>query len=478
MDKTHDLTVGPISFHMRRIAIPGMIGSFFITMYNIIDGVWAGKIGIERSQINSLGDFFTQTGDVKGLSALSVTFPIFLIIVGLSIGISAATVALVGNELGKRNPEAAKRYLTQAFVYGFLVSFLVWLIIPFLDVFFYLVGLEDPEVIRYAKEYIKVILYGNVFFCFGEICRAGLVSRGETRTHRNLAVISCLLNMVLDPVFMYGWGPIPAMGLSGIALVSVFLQAVGTVLMLFRLMKFKVFEGVDITYFYPNWKLLRTIAQQSFPPMLNLGMVAFLMGLVNSYALTFEGAVGAAAYGVGLRIEQVALIPSLGIQMAISSIASQNNGAQQIDRIRELYQFSLVVGLVVLLVVMMPIAYLFPRPIIMLFTAEPETIEIAVYYLRVCSFTFYAYLLIIFSGSVFQALKVPHFLNFITLGRNCVLPFLTFYLFSTVFDMGLRGVWFGILFNNWLSALCAVGLYFYCMKRRENEIRRLRRSDG
>ena len=461
--KARDLTTGSIRTHMAQLAWPAITGSLFTTLYNVVDTMWAGKLGLDWTNVKRIGEFWQQSGDVLALTGLSVSFPIYLVMLAISIGLMNGTLALIGNHLGRKDQQQVHSYFAQALLYACIVSAVFLAVLPVLPLLLNLMGAKDPVVIRYASEYIFTIVAGNILFAISFVFSAVLVSGGDTRTQRNVAVISFFLNIVLDPLLMFGWGPIPELGIRGIAIATLLSHFLGIAIMYFRLRSYQAFAGMNLCSFAPRWNILRTIAAQSLPPTLNMAIVSFLLGLVNRYANIYGGSAAVAAYGISLRIEQIALLPSIGVRTALTSIASQNNGAGKIDRMERAYRVAVVAGLLFLLFVMLPIGWLFPQPILQLFTRDAPTIAIAKSYLAVCVLTFFAYMLINFSGSIFQACQVPQILFYLTLARNCILPLLTFVLFPKIW--GLKGLWFAILFNNWLIAVIAVWLCLRILRR-------------
>ena len=475
---SQDLTVGSIGKHIKNIAVPSMVGSIFLTLYNVVDTIWAGKMGINVSEIfashegdiwGALIAFLQASGNSKALTALSVTFPVFLIILALSIGVMSGTLALIGNALGSKDKHASSTYLVQAFLYAVMASAIMFLIIPIFPYIMNLMKLHDETVRSFATQYLNTIIYGGIFFSAGMVANAGLISRGDSKTQRNVSIATFFLNIILDPIFMLGFGPIPAMGIAGIALATIISQALAFVVYMIKLHKYKAFEGLTADSWKPHWKTLGQIAAQSLPQTLNMGIIAFLLALVNVYALKFGGTTAAAAYGVSLRIEQIALIPSMGVRTALASIGSQNNGAKKIDRMRHTYKIALVIALGLLIFIMLPLSLIFPRQALSIFTQDPAVLDVGVSYLKVCFFTFYAYMLYSLSGAVFQAIKKPYWIMIMTLIRNCIFPFITFPMLSAKF--GLQGVWYGIFINNWIIAIASFILYLILMRKRDNEVR-------
>ncbi|MEM9423722.1 MAG: MATE family efflux transporter [Spirochaetota bacterium] len=448
-----DLTQGSIRKHMNHLALPSILGSLFTTLYNVVDTFWAGKVGLSSPQ--TFSELFHYAGDVRALTGMTVSFPIFLIMLSLSIGLLNGAIGLFGNAIGQKNNTLLHTYFAQSLIYALIVSLLLLLSLPLLPLFFSLMGAHDPVVLSYAHKYISTIIAGSSLFTFTFVFSAALIARGNTKTQRNISIFNFFLNMILDPLFLFGFGPIPAMGLRGIAIATLISQLLGLLVMYIKLRDYQAFSEINCKLLAPKWPVLGLIARQSIPPTLNMAAVSFLLGLVNRYANTYGGAPAVAAYGISLRIEQIALIPSMGVGTALTSIASQNNGAGKIDRMLSAYRIALLAGLVFLIGIMMPLGWFFSETIAGLFTQDPATIAIAKKYLGVCVLIFFAYMLITFSGSIFQAAQIPQVLSYLTIARSCILPLLTFTLFPVTFGLGLDGLWLAILFNNWLAGLIA-----------------------
>ncbi|WGK70131.1 MATE family efflux transporter [Candidatus Haliotispira prima] len=473
-----DLTEGSVRKHMSRLALPSILGSLFTTLYNVVDTVWAGKVGLDMSGVDGISDFLSRSGDVRALTGMTVSFPIFLVMLALSIGLMSGTLALIGNVLGRKDRQKADTYFAQALLYAIAVSVLLLLVLPFLPSLFRLMGADDQVVIGYAHEYISTIIAGSILFSVNFVFTAALIARGDTKTQRNVSIINFFLNIVLDPLFLFGFGPIPAMGLRGIALATLLSQSLGLVVMYVKLRRYHAFAGMSRASFRPRWDILGTIAKQSMPPSMNMAITSFLLGMVNRYAYLYGGSAAVAAYGISLRIEQIALIPGMGVSTALTGIASQNNGAYKIERIKSAYRLALLAGLLFLLFIMLPLGWLFPEAVVRLFTTDAETVGVAKVYLGISVFTFFAYMLITFSGSIFQACQVPYILMYLTVSRSLILPLVTFTLFPVVLKMGLNGLWSAILLNNWLAAIAAFLLCLWILRKRKREAVALRDSES
>ena len=138
--KAEDLTVGPIRTHMARLAWPAITGSLFTTLYNVVDTMWAGRLGIDLAKVRSISEFWGLAGDFRALTGLSVSFPIYLVMLAISIGLMNGTLALIGNHLGRKDQQKAHSYFAQALLYACIVSAVFLAVLPALPLLLALMG--------------------------------------------------------------------------------------------------------------------------------------------------------------------------------------------------------------------------------------------------------------------------------------------------------------------------------------------------
>ncbi len=436
MSSTLDLIGEPIPRLIRKIAIPASVGMIFNTMYNIVD------------------TYFGQFLSTEGLAALSLSFPLFFVILAAGLGIATGATALISNALGAGDEETAARYQAQAISFG-VISSIVLTIVGLLvaEPAFRFMGADDL-VLPLAMDYMRVILFGTVFFLLNAIVNAGLNSRGDTKSYRNVLFIGMILNIGLDPLLLFGFAPlgIPYMGAAGIALATVIIQGVSLVYMLWRARKQGSLRGMSVGDYIPKGKFFGEIAVQGIPASINMMTVALGMFVINFFIARSGSTKGLAAYGVALRIEQIALLPSAGLHTAILTLVGNNFGAKQFDRVRETFRTALKYGVIVMagsLAVILPLAGVLMRQ----FTDDPEVIAIGRTYLYIEGLVYYAYVLLFGSVSFMQGLKRPMPAIYVGIYRQLIAPAVVFYLFAEVFNWGLLGIWWGIFAVTWSAAL-------------------------
>lgn len=424
-----DLTKGSLAKHLKSLAIPVSVGYLFNTMYNIVDSFWAGRLSTDS------------------LAALSLNFPLFMFVMALGVGFSAASGALIANAIGSGDREKAKVYLSQSISLAFLLSLISSiLLLIFLEDIFVLLKAKD-HVLEGAVSYGRIIVIGMPFINLTPVISSALSSRGDTKSYRNTLILGFLLNIGLDPLFMYGLH----MNEAGVALATVLIQIISMVYLTIKVMKAEGFKGLKTEDFIPKNSYVKEIVEQGVPATAN-----FLTMSLGTFVITwFIAAFGrdpVAAYGAAIRVEQIALVPAAGLNIALGAMVGQNNGAKKLDRVISSYKLSLLGGFIIMMIILPPVL-IFGRQIISLFTETTEVVRIGYEYLLLQGITFYSYIILFQSNALLQGLKKPALIMWIGLYRQIAAPAVIFYIMAFVMGMRERGVWIGLIFINWSAAL-------------------------
>ena len=445
---SQDLTQGSIAKHIQTITIPASVGFFFSTMYNIIDTYFAGRIGDEA------------------LAGMSASFAAFFIIIAVSMGIATATTSLVANHLGSKNYAEAKEYYLHGIIMGLIggLTLTVLGIIsakPLLSVMHL-----SPEVLKYALDFLYVTFAGTIFFVMAGVLNSYLNAIGNTKVYRNLLIASVFLNILLDPWLLYGGFGVPALGIGGIALGTVIVQILECIYLVIYLRKQKIFEGLT-NGFKLQTKILKELFFQAVPSSLNMMNVAIGSYIIN-YFIAIFGANALAGYGVAIRIEQIALIPAIGLNIAALSIIGQNNGAKKFDRVRETIKTSLYYGLYIFVFSMIVILG-FGKYIFLAFTTSTEISSIGMHYLYFALAIFMAYIISFVTSSALQGIKFPNRALIANVLRQIILPIIIFPLMIYTFNLGMNGLWWALLVVNWIGAIVSIYITNRSIKARELE---------
>jgi len=446
MNENLDLTQGEIGCLIRKIAIPSSVGFLFNTLFNIVDTLYASYIGS------------------NAVSGLTLSFPIFFILISIGSGMGTGTVALISNLLGEKDIKKARDISKDSISLGIILSFFItFLGIIFTGTVFKFLNAPSETAI-YGIKYIHIIIGGSVFFILNNSLNAILSAQGDTKSYRNFLILGFFLNLILDPLFIIIFN----MGIAGLALSTVFIQVVGTFYLLKKVIRSDLFLKVKLQLKRPDFQHYLDIWKQGFPASLNMMSIALGVFVINYFALDVGGSSAVAGYGISMRVEQMALLPTIGLNIAILSITGQNFGAKNLDRVKKVYKLGLIYGLIIMTTAMF-IIYPFSRYFLKLFTKDLEVIKYGVTYLNIETFTLNSYVFLNISVAILQGLKKPNFVIFIGIYRQFLLPFLLFPILIDLFQKPIYGIWVGILIVNWSAAIILVLYTIYTLKTYEKK---------
>ena len=445
MVKSLDFTSAHIPSLVRRLAIPASVGFMFNTLFNVVDTYYGGQIS------------------TSALAAMSLTFPVFFIILSMGIGMGTGTTALISQSLGAERHNEADKYGLQAISFSIINSILLTIIGLVISPYLFIILGATSDYLDIATKYMNIILWGTIFFLINSIFNALLNARGDTKTYRNYLIVGFFLNVIFDPWFMYGGLGFPALGIRGIALSTVLIQSFGTVYMIFVCRKRKVFQNTPFSDFIPNRKYFLALFGQGFPASLNMLTVAIGIFVITYFAGQF-GKEAIAAYGIATRIEQIALLPTIGLNIAALTLAGQNMGANLPERVFESWRVNIKYGLVIIMIGIISV-FLFSSQLMAAFTNDIKVIGIGIEYLHIAVLFFCAYIFLNISVSTLQGMKKPAYAIFVGAYRQFLIPIPLFFLFAIYFGWGTKGIWWGVFVANWSAAIFT---YFYTRNKISN----------
>ena len=282
-----------------------------------------------------------------------------------------------------------------------------------------------------------------------------LQAHGDSVSLQRAMMVAFVANVGLNPLFIYGVpGVLPGLGLSGIAVATVISQTGVMVFLLTKVLKLPAILGASTAELRPNVAKFREIFLQMIPTS-SAFVVMFFSGFVVQYALKGFGEHAIAAFGIALRIEQILLLPVLGMTGALLPIAAQNFGAGDHDRVRQAVWFCWKLGFV-MTIGAAPILWFGGGAVMSLFTDDQQVIQVGVSYLRVDSFLFPLYMMLFAINSFLQAMKRPIWTLWISIYRQGFGVAFFVWLLIGVVGMDVWGVWLGIgiaVATGWVIAL-------------------------
>lgn len=433
-----DLTTGTMAGHFRALAIPAAFGMLFATLYNIVDVYYAGMLSTDA-----------QAG-------LAIGYQAFFVLMAVGFGLGSALSALVSNAKGSKNESQTQNLVAQGLTFGVIatmVSMVVgWIIGPHL-----IALVSEPGAYRdAATEYFRwlIIALPGFFMAYGG--NGILQAHGDSRSMQRALMVAFFANIALNPLLMFGiLGVWDGMGFNGIAVATIISQTGVMLFIVSRIMRLAVMQSVALSAFQPQRASFAQIIAQLIPASSAM-MVMFVSGFVVQFALKEFGGYAVAGYGVALRIEQILLLPVLGMTGALLPIAGQNFGAGEYDRVRAALRFCWITGFA-MTAVATPALLLGGGIAMSVFTDDPDVISVGASYLAVDAFLFPVYMMLFSTNSLLQALKKPIWTLWISIYRQGFGVAFFIWVFIGLLNFTVWGVWLGIaaaVTSGWVLSLC------------------------
>ena len=436
LSKSINLTKDPIWSLLKNVTIPASVGSLFQTFYNLVDTWFAGRISAEA------------------ISAIAKSFPIYFTIIAVGVGIGAATNACIGNLIGQKKLNRASLFIAQSVVFALFTSVIVTLF--GLNASTFLLGVmgSDAAGIALTKEYLDIIFYGTFIVMIQISLNGALNAQGDTRSYRNVLIFSFFLNIFLNPLFIWGYGIVPAFGIGGLAVATVISQSIGTIYLAYKINSCKLKKYLTIRCFLPKPGMLKELFSQALPIMFSMLFIG--VGIFNIlYFIGQFGDLATAGYGAALRVEQVFLLPVIGLNTAVLSIGGQNFGAKKYNRIRELYTKALVFGSSFMAVAGI-ILFFGAEFFVSQFTDNQEAIIHGAIYLKVAALIAPIYPVFFITTAVFQALKKPIYSLYLSILRLTAFPFLSLWYMINIRGGDYADIFYTIMATNWFMGISLI----------------------
>ena len=446
MSKKLNLTKDPIWYLLQKVTIPASVGSLFQTFYNLVDTWFAGRISAEA------------------IGAIAKSFPIYFVIIAVGVGIGAATNASIGNLLGAKKTNQASLLVAQSIVFAIIISIIVTLFGLNASNFLLTVMGSDLQSIILTREYLDIIFYGTFIVMIQISLNGTLNAQGDTKSYRNVLIFSFFLNIILNPIFIWGYGFIPAFGIGGLAIATVISQLIGTVYLAYKVNSCKLRKYLYIQCFIPQFELLKDLLSQAVPIMFSMLFIG--VGIFNIlYFIGQFGELATAGYGAALRVEQVFLLPVIGLNTAVLSIGGQNFGAKEFYRIKELYFKALLFGCSFMVAAGI-IIFFGAEFFVSQFTNNSEAIYHGAIYLKIAALIGPIYPVFFITTAVFQALKKSIYSLYLSILRLTAFPFLSLWYVINVRGGNYNDIFYTIMATNWLMGLAVLSFIPFFFRKK------------
>ena len=422
MSQENKMGTMPVKRLLVTMSLPMIISMLVQALYNIVDSVFV-------SMINQ-----------AALTAVSMAFPIQNLLIAVSAGTCVGVNALLSRSLGERNAKNANL----AAVNGLFLAFVSFLFFALFGIFgarfFFESQTDNPVIIEYGIQYLQIVCIFS-FGLFGEMMFERLLqSTGQTFYCMITQGTGAIINIILDPILIFGLLGVPAMGIRGAAAATVFGQIVAMVLA--AMLNHAKNKDVRISFkgFSPHKRTISIIYQVGVPSIIMQSISSVMTFGLNKILISFsETAV--AVFGVYFKLQSFIFMPIFGLNNGMIPIIAYNYGARNKKRIMETVRLSIGIAVGIMLIGLAVFQLMTPQ-LLMLFQADADMLSTGVPALRIISlsFLFAGYCIIV--GSVFQAMGNGVYSLIISVARQlvCILPLA--YFFAQVF--GLHAVWYSI----------------------------------
>ena len=441
----------PVNKLMIRMGIPMILSMALQAVYNIVDSAFVGNM---------------KVGSEAALNALTLVFPVQMLMVAVAIGTGVGMNALLARTLGQENPQKAAKVAGNSLFLGVII-YAVCLLFGVFGVKAYISSQSgDPQVISMGIRYLRiccVLSFGVIFFSLFEKL---LQATGRSLYSTIGQVVGAVVNIILDPIMIYGIGPVPEMGVEGAAYATVIGQIVSAVLLFIFHKKFnKEFEQ-GLSYMKPEGTIIREIYSIGLPAIIAQALMSIMVYVMN-LILKFNAA-AQTAYGLFYKVQQFVLFLAFGLRDAITPIIAFAYGRGSKKRINDGIKYGLIYT-IALMIFGILVTEIFPGTFARLFNAGPSR-EYFIQAMRIISISFlFAGINVAYQG-IYQALNGGIESLVISLLRQLViiLPLAgVFSVFVRNGQMGVSLIWWAFPITEFLS--CMVG-YVLLKRIKKNRV--------
>lgn len=444
-DKLGTMPIGKLLVVM---SVPMMISMLVQALYNTVDSMFVGHLS------------------ENALTAVSLAFPFQNVMTALGVGTGVGVNAMVSRKLGQGDRETAERTANIQLFLSACYTVLFVIIGLFFARKFFELQTNVAEIIDYGEQYLSICTMFCVGVFYGQNLEKLLIATGNSVQSMICQASGAVLNMILDPLLIFGLGPFPALGVRGAAWATVIGQCFAAALAYFYNVRCNQATRFSIRKVLPDWKILRQVYAVGIPSMLTVCLNSVMSFGMNAIVLTFN-TTAVAVYGVWLRLQYFAFMPVFGLNMGTISIYSYNFGAGNFPRIKKTLRLALLTGGAFTLAIAL-VYELLPSAMLGLFNASDFMLSIGVPALRICGIS------LLFGGlsqiyaSSYQTMGYSGLSLLVNACRQAFLPLPLAWLLSRTGVLG--NVWFSLVISEIATCILSFFLSRFVMKQAQHKI--------
>lgn len=440
----------PIIKLIFNMSLPAVLSMTILAMYNIVDSIFIGN--------------YSQ----KGLTAMSLVYPLQLVLISVSVGTAVGVNSLVSRKLGEKsfneaNSAATHGLVTCLFSYVLFLLLGIFAVRPFMSLFS-----EDAQIVQYGVDYLMIVLCFSVFSIIQVMIEKTLQATGNMIYPMLFQMVGAVVNIIFDPLLIFGIGIFPECGVAGAAIATVFGQFCGMVFAVIVL--FTKNHAVKITFkgFKLSAVVLKQIYGVGFPSIIMQSISAVMMLGLNTVFTMADSAVSVTVLGVYFKLQSFVFMPCFGLNQGVLPVIGYNYGARNRKRVFQTLNCGIVVAATIMILGML-MMWLIPDKLISMFGGDQSMMDVGVRAFRIISLCFVPAAVSILFITLFQAVGKGFRGLFISIARQLVVLLPVAIILSIT--VGVDSVWFAFPIAE-VASLLVASLFFFDLKR--NDFKKLK----
>ncbi|MCI8471337.1 MAG: MATE family efflux transporter [Clostridia bacterium] len=439
MDETKKLGTEKLLKLLLKYSIPSIVGMLINAIYNIVDRIFIG-------QSPDLGSM--------GIGALTITFPIYIVIMGIALLFGNGGSILFSIHLGKQQDETAKKMLGISTSLIIISAFAITIIgIIFIDPVLKVFGAEGI-LFDYSKQYILIILLGSIFQCLALGLNNFIRADGHPKTSMITMLLGAIINIILDPIFIYVF----KWGMAGAAIATIIGQFFSSLWVILHFTSKHCTYKLEHKYMKPDWKSFKLIFTYGLSAFIIEVAGSFVTIILNKSLVKYGGDIAISGMGIINSISTLLVLPVLGLVQGSQPIISYNYGAENNDRIMDTVKISMLIATLIMIACFI-IANVFTYPLISIFNQESDLIDFTTYAIRIYFLAVPIVGMQIVGANYFQAVGKYKIAIILNLSRQILILGPLILLFSHFWQMD--GILYACPLSDFLSFVITTALFIF-----------------
>ncbi len=417
-------------------SLPMMLSMMVSSLYNIIDSIFVARI------------------NENAMAAISIVYPVQNFITSVAVGFGVGINAMIGLYLGGENKKKADITASQgvilSIVHGIVINICGILAMPYFLTMF----TSDKTIVNLGVDYSNIILCFTIINMIGITFEKIFQAVGKIMVSMISMISGCIVNIILDPIMIFGLGPIPAMGIKGAAYATGIGQTVSMIIYL--IIYFRIPLNINISFKYIKEKIDLKLYTVGIPAILNMALPSFLISALNGILTNFSP-MYVVVLGIYYKLQTFIYMPANGIIQGMRPIMSYNYGAKEHDRVKEIYKISLIL-IAGMMFIGMILCFMIPNQLVGMFTDNIETLNAGVSAMKIISVGFVISAISVTSCGALESFGKGVESLMISLLRYIVIIIPIAFFLSRI--CGVNGVWHGFWITEIIVAILSCIIYF------------------